>query len=502
MANLRISTFGCGRLFGRRNNTLKLVLVILLFGTCLWISILRFRIDFSDSRMRTKVIFSPEEKTLKDIPEKTWISDLNKLTDDRTSFFKREQFTDEALKKNGLIPVTAIMLNWGRVENLRVLNFKLNNTDVILNVFNSVENLQDLSKYIICSMAKYDYCYFQDDDWLNLYMDSVYINFLRSPSLIHSNTMPIIHLEHRRWTFSNKDKNLHTGFTWLGCGSFVPRAKVFRFLGQVGSTSLGRERLRLLDIYFSLWTNQYPYQLSSPLAPSDQINGWSNGVDQWSVVYANILDAVQKLYTALATNTDSQQFMRKEEEPYYSNRDVRCLFITNIDPFPYPSSVYYTNNITHVREQEAKFNALTFPSNKFWSKHAYHNAVDMNSNTCWNSFKIPKIDDYFGLQFVEPRMYSKITIVSSKVISNFNESFIIETSPDGNEWQICDNKSSSQDHTDPSLIPSSHSITMRFDCRSARTDENRSFGFIRLRTIRNFTEPIEICSLILDGLSV
>ena len=52
-------------------------------------------------------------------------------------------------------------------------------------------------------MAKYDYCYFQDDDWLNLYMDSIYSNFLKSPNLIHSNTMPIIHLEHRRWTFTN-----------------------------------------------------------------------------------------------------------------------------------------------------------------------------------------------------------------------------------------------------------------------------------------------------------
>ena len=86
------------------------------------------------------------------------------------------------------------------------------------------------------------------------------------------------------------DKNLHTGFTWFGCGSFVPRAKVQRFLDQLGSISLPKERLRLSDMYFSIWTNQYPYQLSNPLTPLDQQEGWSNGVDQWAIVYGNIVN--------------------------------------------------------------------------------------------------------------------------------------------------------------------------------------------------------------------
>ena len=86
------------------------------------------------------------------------------------------------------------------------------------------------------------------------------------------------------------DKNLHTGFTWFGCGSFVPRAKVQRFLDQLGSISLPKERLRLSDMYFSIWTNQYPYQLSNPLTSLDQQEGWSNGVDQWAIVYGNIVN--------------------------------------------------------------------------------------------------------------------------------------------------------------------------------------------------------------------
>jgi hypothetical protein len=78
---------------------------------------------------------------------------------------------------------------------------------VEIKVFNSYENLHDTAKYTTCSMATYDYCYFQDDDWLNLYMDSMYTNFMRYPDLIHSNTMPIIHLEHKRWQFTNTGKH-------------------------------------------------------------------------------------------------------------------------------------------------------------------------------------------------------------------------------------------------------------------------------------------------------
>ena len=40
-----------------------------------------------------------------------------------------------------------------------------------------------------------------DDDWLNRHLDSLYTNFLRFPEVIHTNTMPLIHLEHQRWQF-------------------------------------------------------------------------------------------------------------------------------------------------------------------------------------------------------------------------------------------------------------------------------------------------------------
>lgn len=59
-----------------------------------------------------------------------------------------------------------------------------------------------------------------------------------------------------------------------------------------------------------------------------------------------------------------------------------------MEPFPAPESVQFDNvNITHVKDQEAIFNSLDFPSNTFWDEHAYHKAVDGNPNTCWNSYR-------------------------------------------------------------------------------------------------------------------
>lgn len=82
---------------------------------------------------------------------------------------------------------------------------------------------------------------------------------------------------------------MHSAFTWLGCGAFAPRWKVQNFLAQLGSAGLGKDRLRLADMYFSIWTNQYPWQLSNPLNPLDQKEGWSDAVDQWAIVYQNVV---------------------------------------------------------------------------------------------------------------------------------------------------------------------------------------------------------------------
>ncbi|CAG8757222.1 19091_t:CDS:2, partial [Racocetra fulgida] len=83
-----------------------------------------------------------------------------------------------------------------------------------------------------------------------------------------------------------------------------------------------------------------------------------------------------------------------------------------------------------------------------------------------------------------PKSYNKVTIVSSKDISNFDASFTVEVSSDGYNWNICDKLESSyeaQDYDsvdnivamdlDSADIPKSNMITMDFKCFE---DENKN----------------------------
>lgn len=193
----------------------------------------------------------------------------------------------------------------------------------MLRIYNSPSNIHDAGKHFACTLASYAHCYFNDDDWLNVYMDALYTKYIdlwtassggergRIEGGIVSNTLPIIHLEHRRWRFANPgqstvvpdpltraDVALHTGFTWLGTGSFAPREFSIRFQSQQSAAPvlLRQEQILVSDMFFSLWTNSYPEQMSNNLVPIDVEGGevgWSrgSGVDQWAVVYGNIVRA-------------------------------------------------------------------------------------------------------------------------------------------------------------------------------------------------------------------
>ncbi|KAG0375448.1 hypothetical protein BGX24_009066 [Mortierella sp. AD032] len=103
-----------------------------------------------------------------------------------------------------------------------------------ITVFNSVANLHDFSKYTTCTLAKYDHCYIQDDDWINLAMDSMYAVMIDNPQSLITSTLPAMHAQQRSWTFQNPQLGLHTGFSWLGAGSFMPKRAVFKFMMQLG----------------------------------------------------------------------------------------------------------------------------------------------------------------------------------------------------------------------------------------------------------------------------
>ncbi|KAF9934276.1 hypothetical protein FBU30_002694 [Linnemannia zychae] len=465
---------------------------------------------------------------------------VKQILETRKSAYSFDDFTEEGLvleTNQHLMPATAILLGWKRLEGLKLIvkylarypyikeiiiwnnnqGTKLSKKDFEfdaqygpapeLQVYNGQENLHDFAKYMSCSLAKYQHCYFQDDDWLNTHMDALYTNFLTSPSLIHTNTLPMIHMEHRRWTFTNAEYKMHSGFAWMGTGSYLPREKAQRLLEQGGNSNLAKDRLKVIDMYFSIWTNQYPYQLVNYLVPLDQKDGWSTdgAVDHWSVVYRNMMDAASRLYSALFANAEVSEkdyFPREEELPLMGDRHARspchndkCLFKTSLDPFPQPSEVIFNNDLESIEDQNAKFRALDYPSNEFFATYSYIHAVDNDPLTCWNSFKVPQIGDSFGLQFVIPRQMRRMTITSSRPLANLEGKFSVQVSDmKGEEWIMC------RHHA---RFSGANTMTLDINCPTSSSDTIIPGGMvsnIKIVFDQALEQALEVCGIDVGGM--
>ncbi|KAG0293506.1 hypothetical protein BGZ96_002735 [Linnemannia gamsii] len=459
------------------------------------------------------------------------------ILETRKSAYSFDDFTEEGLvmeTNQHLLPATAILLGWKRLDNLKlIVNYlarypyikeiiiwnnnqeaKLNRREFELDasygpvpelqVYNGQENLHDFAKYMSCSLAKYQHCYFQDDDWLNTHMDALYTNFLTSPSLIHTNTLPLIHMEHRRWTFTNAEYKMHTGFAWMGTGSYLPREKAQRLLEQGGNSNLAKDRLKVIDMYFSIWTNQYPYQLVNYLMPLDQKNGWSTdgAVDHWTVVYRNMMDAASRLYSALVANpevSEKDYFPREEEQPLISDRHARspcfndkCLFKTSLDPLPLPQEVVFNNDLESIEDQNAKFKALEYPSNEFFASYSYIHAVDNDPHTCWNSFKVPQVGDSFGLQFVVPRQVKKMAVTSSHAGILEGKFSVMASDMKAEEWIKCR-------HT--ARFPTAHTLTLDINCPTAGTIiPGGVVANVKIVFDQALDKPLEVCGMDVGGM--
>ncbi|KAK4704768.1 hypothetical protein P7C70_g1437, partial [Phenoliferia sp. Uapishka_3] len=446
-------------------------------------------------------------------------SHLTALSESRQSVYPPGIFHERELASDTshVVGVTAVVLHWKRRQGLQLVlehiskypyireiiiwnnmpGVNLVASDFVLSsrfqysigppklrIINSPSNVHDAGKHIACSLASYKHCYFNDDDWLNIYMDSLYTNYLDccaggggperggSGGRIASNTMPLIHLEHRRWRFANSDVDLHTGFTWLGTGSFAPRHLSTRFMNQQSAAPelLTREQTLVSDMFFSLWANSYPEQMPNDLVPIDiegEEVGWSRGegVDQWRVVYTNILDATRKLYDILVSEDPHlcpDPFPVAAPPPESHNRapcaNDGCLFTTSLTPFPPPSALTFAFEdppkpfwspgqwfktgkaasksivpsgltltdmegkldpwrLTSMGEYEDIWGEVEggFPTDDWWvEKGSWHLAVDgKGSDTCWESWRPPDEQDHFGLTLVAPRVIQEIKITGS-----------------------------------------------------------------------------------------
>jgi hypothetical protein len=103
--------------------------------------------------------------------------------------------------------------------------------DSRIQIVNSEMNIKDQAKYRSCQLAKTQACFYVDDDWdIRMYMRSLYSSFLLEPTILHSITDQFTYFTNLMWTFFDSTIDLHTGFSWIGCGAVFSRDNAVRHL--------------------------------------------------------------------------------------------------------------------------------------------------------------------------------------------------------------------------------------------------------------------------------
>lgn len=154
-----------------------------------------------------------------------------------------------------------------------------------LSVVNAPAKMGSSARYQACRLSKTPYCYFQDiTKQYPQQLRSTYANFLRSPHLIHAESINHSGFIDSQWRycFANQGKlekresglyctcakwiivllyldlDLHTCYISIELGTFVAKAMVANFLDNYDKTSVVD---KYADMYFTMYINQIPYQL-------------------------------------------------------------------------------------------------------------------------------------------------------------------------------------------------------------------------------------------------
>ncbi|KAL9559510.1 hypothetical protein PS6_000722 [Mucor atramentarius] len=370
------------------------------------------------------------------------------------------------------------------------------NDRVQIQVIETGASIYSMGKFTACAVATYGKCYFQDDLWLNPYLDSLYTHSFRYPDHLIANTRPVNYVDYMKWRFTNKDISLHTGYTDLRYGAFVSQHKVQKFLSQLSTQGLSTSKLRLAEFYFSVWLNQYPYIVSNPLLSSgrDGFRGIDT-VNNRPLVEYYVYDAVSLLENTLTNSSwmeeNDDYFDKGELGPPVEERDVRM-------PTPGTENdiVFNSGSIANISQFESVYNKkyqnFTIPNKSNFAYQSYHKAVDQDTETCWHTQRAPLADDYFGLYMVGDIQAKRIILYTpTKFDLPLDQVFqvTVQFVPFGS-WEECDIK----------LTPLSQlDYRIGFDIECPQKD---SFKSIRITFKQDLQQAFELCSFGLDNFVV
>ncbi len=168
------------------------------------------------------------------------------------SAFEYEQAKLQEIEFQNEYDLTAVLLHWKRLEGVKnILHYLFrthlfkqiiiwnnnphvnltfhhfnttNHMNKFIRIIDSKKNLKDEAKYLACREAKTRACFYVDDDWdVSHYLKSLISSFRSDPNLLHSVTDAYTFYTNLVWTYLDSKIDLHSGFSWIGCGSIFLR---------------------------------------------------------------------------------------------------------------------------------------------------------------------------------------------------------------------------------------------------------------------------------------
>jgi len=308
--------------------------------------------------------------------------------------------------------------------------------EVKLIVVNSADNLRDMAKYRACERATNPVCYYQDDDWVTAsYAPSLYAAFLMEPGLLHTATEPFTFYTNLKWSYANVSHNLHAGFTWICGGGFFLRRAATRFR-VLAERHLSARFQAVADIFFGIWWNQPPRQLSVQLRPlPDYGTTFSAERGFQQLQYDAQVQAPRLLVMALQNPEEGgwsweppssiQQLARAA--CVHNGRGQGCSLVSNLDAFPMAAQRF---DPTVVDDYSVR-TRLFLPRDEAapFVAHPYNYAVDGRMDTLWHHTAggLPS-DAFFGLDLLKVRCGATV-----RVLCNLGWD-VVQVSLDAKEW--------------------------------------------------------------------
>jgi hypothetical protein len=363
--------------------------------------------------------------------------------------------------------LTAILLHWKRFEavkrsfkslrytgrfkqiiiwnnnpkvTLTVGHFILNaSSSSYLHIVNSKVNLKDKAKYQACVEAITRACFYVDDDWNAVhYTKSLIASFRSDPNLLHSVTDPYTYYTNLVWSYFDRTIDLHTGFSWIGCGSVFLRQHAQKHLQFIDKYLKRRRSKKLMqlrteikflfvgliglsDIFFSIWLNNIPVQMNTDIRgqpsrvaidyePFADTPGFKSFQYRSSILAIRILE--RSLRVNKTKNNDNITFSRHENRhfPYYIkspsfNDDF--IFYSNVLPFELQTIPF---NISLHYERGTRLNLPDNPNVKYFTQHSTWIILDGDVTTCWYTNRAIHSGDFFAIDFLRIRTNVTFTL--------------------------------------------------------------------------------------------